>query len=491
MMPRPGHQRADLREIARRAMHERGLLADFAPAVLHQLASIEGPAREPQANLRDLTALAWASIDNDDSQDLDQLTAVAEGRDGVVTTLVAIADVDALVRPGTAIDQHARHNTTSVYTGAELFPMLPPRLSTDLTSLNPGAERLAVVVELRVDAGGRVLGSEVYRARVRNKAKLAYDAVAAWLEGTGPMPEAMAAAPGVDVQVRIQDRVAQALRRQRHEHGALDLETIEPRPIFAGEALAELRADRPNRAKQLIEDFMVAANGATARFLEQAGIPALRRVVRSPERWQRLIALAAEHGGRLPEEPDVRALQAFLVQRRQADPLRFPDLSLLVVKLMGAGEYVVEEPGQRPVGHFGLAVRDYTHSTAPNRRFPDLITQRLLKSALAGAPPAYAPDELEALAVHCTAQEDAANKVERRVRKSAAALLLEQRVGEQFDGVVTGHSEKGTWVRVFQPPVEGRVIQGFRGLEVADRVRVRLMAADVERGFIDFARISA
>ncbi len=491
MTLRPGHQRADLRAIARQAMQERGLWAEFGPAVQEQVKSIDGPAREPGADVRDLTGLAWASIDNDDSLDLDQLTAVEEGRGGAVTTLVAVADVDALVGQGTPIDQHARHNTTSVYTGAELFPMLPPRLSTDLTSLNPGAERLAVVVELRVDSQGMVLGSQVYRARVRNKAKLAYDGVAAWLEGTGPMPQAMAAAPGVDDQVRTQDRVAQALRRQRQEHGALDLETIEPRPIFAGETLAELRADRPNRAKQLIEDFMVAANGATARFLDQAGIPALRRVVRSPERWRRIVALAAEHGARLPEEPDARALQAFLVERRQADPLRFPDLSLLVVKLMGAGEYVVEQPGQRPVGHFGLAVRDYTHSTAPNRRFPDLITQRLLKSVLAGRPAPYAPDDLQALAVHCTAQEDAANKVERRVRKSAAALLLEHRVGEQFDGVVTGQSEKGTWVRVFQPPVEGRVVQGFRGLEVADRVRVRLVATDVERGFIDFARTSA
>ncbi len=488
MRPRPGHHRSDLREIARKAMLDRGLLPEFEPEVRKQVSSIEGPARETGASIRDLTALSWASIDNDDSMDLDQVTAAREGPAGVVTAFVAVADVDAVVREGTPIDRHARHNTTSVYTGAEIFPMLPERLSTDLTSLKAGEDRLALVVELQVDAGGTVLGSQVYRAHVRNKAKLAYDAVGAWLEGNGPAPQAMADAPGVEEQIRMQDRVAQELRRRRHEHGALDLETIEPRPVFDGETLADLRVDRPNRAKQLIEDLMVAANGATARFLDAAGIPALRRVVRSPERWLKIVALAAEHGVRLPVEPDARALQGFLVERRRADPLRFPDLSLVVVKLMGAGEYVVERPGVRPIGHFGLAVRDYTHSTAPNRRFPDLVTHRLLKAALAGRPGPYAPEDLEALALHCTAQEDAANRVERQVRKSAAALLLESRVGESFDGVVTGASEKGTWVRVFHPPVEGRIVEGFHGLEVADRIRVRLLATDVERGFIDFAR---
>jgi exoribonuclease-2 len=405
-----------------------------------------------------------------------------------VTAYVAVADVDAVVAAGSAVDRHAHHNTTSVYTGAEIFPMLPERLSTDLTSLNAGQTRLAVVVELAVTPEGAVRGSTVYRARVRNQAKLAYGAVAAWLEGTGPAPSARAGAADVDAQLRLQDRVAQALRRRRHEHGALDLETIEPQPVFDGEAITALRVDRPSRALQLIEDLMIAANGATARYLAAAGVPSLRRVVRSPERWARLVALAAEHDVRLPDAPDAAALQAFLVARRAADPLGFPDLSLVVVKLMGAGEYVVEPPGGAPIGHFGLAVRDYTHSTAPNRRFPDLVTQRLLKAALAGRPSPYANEDLAALATHCTAQEDAANRVERQVRKSAAALLLEGRVGDRFDGVVTGASEKGTWVRVFDPPVEGRVVAGSRGLEVADRVRVRLVGTDVERGFIDFVR---
>jgi exoribonuclease-2 len=489
MKPRPGHHRSDLREIARRVMLARGLLPAFEPAVLEQLSTIDGPAHETDASIRDLTGLSWASIDNDDSLDLDQITAAREEARGVVTTFVAVADVDAVVRVDTPIDRHARHNTTSVYTGAEIFPMLPERLSTDLTSLNAGEERLAIVVELRVDVDGTVLASDVYRARVRNRAKLTYDAVGAWLEGKGPIPPAMAAAPGVDAQIRMQDRVAQALRRRRHERGALDLETIEPRPIFDGETITDLRVDRPNRAKELIEDFMVAANGATARFLEKAGMPAIRRVVRSPERWLRLVALADEYAFALPVEPDARALQDFLLKRRQADPLRFPDLSLVVVKLMGAGEYVVESPGRPAIGHFGLAVRDYTHSTAPNRRFPDLVTHRLLKAALAGRPTPYPPEDLASLAAHCTAQEDAANRVERQVRKSAAALLLENRVGERFDGVVTGASEKGTWVRVFTPPVEGRVVDGFHGLEVADKVRVKLLGTDVERGFIDFARV--
>jgi exoribonuclease-2 len=324
---------------------------------------------------------------------------------------------------------------------------------------------------------------------VRNHAKLAYDGVADWLEGGGPLPEAAAAVRGLDENLRLQDRVAQEMRRERHEQGALDLQTIEARPVFQGESIAALHEERPNRAKQLIEDFMIGANGATARFLEEKGVASLRRVVRSPERWQRIVEVAAEHRYRLPAEPDSRALQRFLVERRKADPLRFPDLSLVIVKLMGAGEYVVELPGNEPPGHFGLAVRDYTHSTAPNRRFPDLVTQRLLKAALAGAKPAYDADELTVLAQHCTSQEDAANKVERQVRKSAAALLLESRVGDRFEAVVTGASEKGTWVRVLAPPVEGKLVHGADGLRVGDELRVKLIDTDVERGFIDFVRV--
>jgi VacB/RNase II family 3'-5' exoribonuclease len=481
--------RNDLRTIARRAMLQRGLLPDFSPAVLAETAAIAAaPAAEP--SVRDLRGLLWASIDNDDSRDLDQLTVAEPLADGATKILVAIADVDALVAKDSAIDGHARTNTTSVYTAAAVFPMLPERLSTDLTSLAEGRERLAIVIEMTVAADGTVTGSAIHRALVLNHAKLAYAGVAAWLEGTAPAPPRLAAVTGLDEQLRIQDRVAQAMKRLRHEHGALTLETVEACAVFDGDVLADLRADEKNRAKELIEDFMIGANGVTARYLQAHGLPSLRRVLRSPARWDRIVELAAQNGEQLPRQPDARALEAFLEQRRQADPAGFPDLSLAVVKLLGAGEYVLELPGQTSDGHFGLAVKDYTHATAPNRRFPDLVTQRLMKAALAARPAPYENGELSTLARHCTEQEDNAAKVERQVRKSAAALLLASRVGERFDAIVTGASDKGTWVRIFHPPVEGKVMRGAHGLDVGDRVRVELVATDVERGFIDFVRVS-
>jgi exoribonuclease-2 len=418
--------------------------------------------------------------------DLDQLSVAQELPGGGGKLLVAIADVDALVGKGSAVDDHARTNTTSVYTAAEIFPMLPEKLSTDLTSLADSQDRQAVVVEIVVGADGSIAGSDVYRAAVRNHAKLAYDSLAAWLEGNGPVPAALAAVPGLDANLRTQDRVAQKLREIRHEHGALDLQSLETRPVFEADEIRDLKPEERNRAKDLIEDLMVAANGVTARFLAAKNLPSLRRVVRTPKRWDRIVEVAAQLGVTLPGQPDPKALAEFLSKRRAADPLRFPDLSLTVIKLLGAGEYVVELPGQDAPGHFGLAVKDYTHATAPNRRFPDLITQRLLKAALAGSPPPYAGAELAQLATHCTQQEDAANKVERQVAKSAAAMLLGDKVGQEFDGIVTGASEKGTWVRVFSPPVEGRLIHGFEGADVGHQVRVRLVHTDVERGFIDF-----
>ena len=467
-------------------MRERGLEPDFPPAALAELDHI-GPA-PTSVDARDLRDRLWCSIDNDDSRDLDQLS-VAEplAADGV-KILVAVADVDALVRKDSALDAHAAQNTTSVYTAGGVFPMLPEKLSTDLTSLNEGEDRLAIVIELTVTTDGTGRAPDVFRAVVRNHAKLAYNAVGAWLEDRGPIPRAISAVPGLDAQLRLQDRAAQALRARRQERGALSLETIEPRPVFEGDALADLRVEMTNRAKQLIEDFMVAANGVTAGFLEQRGVPSLRRVLRAPERWPRIAELAREHGGALPGTPDARALEAFLARQRAEDPERFPDLSLSIVKLMGRGEYAVEGPGTAATEHFGLAVQDYTHSTAPNRRFPDLVTQRLLKAALAGRPTPYRSAELVALARHCNQQENAAQKVERQLRKSAAALLLTRRVGEVFEGIVTGASSKGTWARVLRPPVEGRVVRGEERLDVGDRVRVKLLSADVERGFIDFAR---
>jgi ribonuclease R len=479
-----------LRSIAHRAMAERGLLPDFAPAVVAETEAIRQAATEASPAIRDLRALLWCSIDNDDSRDLDQLTVTVPGRNGTVTVLVAVADVDALVGKGSAIDDHARANTTSVYTAAEIFPMLPEKLSTDLTSLGQDQARLAIVVEMAVAPDGTVGGSDVYRALVRNRAKLAYDGVAAWLDGTAPPPPPLAAVPGLDQQLRIQDRVAQAMKTLRHQRGALSLETLQTRAVFEGDLIADLRPDEKNRAKELIEDFMIGANGVTAKYLEAKGLPSVRRVLRVPERWPRLVELAAAQGGQLPAEPDARALQAFLAERQQRDPAGFPDLSLSVIKLLGRGEYVLERPGQTADGHFGLATRDYSHSTAPNRRFPDLITGRLLKAALAGRPAPYRAEDLDGLARHCTEQEDNAAKVERQVQKSAAALLLASRIGQQFDAIVTGASSKGTWVRILKPPVEGKLVRGAQGLDVGDHVRVALLATDVERGYIDFGQAS-
>jgi len=480
--------RARLRRIARRAMAERGLLSDFSPEVLSELDAIPASGARENGTRRDLRSSLWASIDNDDSLDLDQLTVAEPLPGGEVKIMVAIADVDTLVKKGQATDDHARHNTTSVYTAGEIFPMLPEKLSYGLTSLAPHRDRPAIVVEMAVGGDGSVRSSNIYAATVRNQAKLAYNSVAQWLEGNGRMPDAIAAVEGLEANLRLQDRVAQSLKHLRHEHGALDLQTIQARPTFDGDQILDLEVDRKNRARELIEDFMIAANGVTARFLESRNLASFRRVVRVPKRWERIVDLASGLGTDLPEEPDSRALETFLKIQKDADPLRFPDLSLTVVKLMGAGEYAVKRPGEAPTGHFGLAVKDYAHSTAPNRRFPDLITQRLLKAALAGAPVPYDDDELLELARHCTHKEDDADKVERLVRKSAAALLLESRISERFDAIVTGASPKGTWVRILDLPVEGMLVEGAGGVDVGDRLRVQLIDTDVDRGYIDFRR---
>jgi exoribonuclease-2 len=468
-----------------------GLEPEHPSAALAELRAIRRPAGAgDDGSLADLRERPWCSIDNDDSRDLDQLTLAHEpARDGRVTICVAVSDVDALVRQGSAIDRHARHNTTSVYTAGGIFPMLPEKLSTDLTSLNEDEDRVAIVAELTVGRDGTVGDSRVFRALVRSHAKLAYDAVAAWLEGDAPAPPGVNAVPGLDAQLRLQDRVAQTLKAARHERGALSLETIQARAVFADGELRDLRADEQNRAKELIAEFMIAANGAVARFMDARRLPSLRRVLRAPERWDRIVELAGRLGERLPASPDAAALEAFLLRQRDADPLRFPDLSLSIVKLMGRGEYAASPPGRAAPGHFGLAVGDYTHSTAPNRRFPDLVTHRLVKAGLDGRPAPYPFEELDGLGRHCTEGEHAAEKVERHMRKSAAALLLLHRIGERFAGLVTGASAKGTWARILAPPIEGRVVRGFRGLDVGDRVTVELLDVDVDRGFIDFARV--
>ena len=478
-----------LTQIARRAMQQRGLEPDFPAAALAQLRAIAGPVAPTGAELRDLRTLLWCSIDNDDSRDLDQLSVAEALPAGATRVLVAVADVDGTVAAGSPLDAHASLNTTSVYTAAQIFPMLPERLSTDLTSLAAGAERPSLVIEMTVTGAGEVSASDVYRATVVNRAKLAYNSVAAWLDGKGPLPPAAAAVAGMDAQLRLQDRAAQALKRVRKAQGALGLTTLEAQALYEGGRLIDLCPDEDNRAKELIEYFMIAANGVVARFLEARGSSSLRRVLRVPERWSRIVALAATWGGSLPAAPDARALSDFLVTAQQKAPERFPDLSLAVVKLLGAGEYVLKRPGEPAEGHFGLAVDDYTHATAPNRRFPDLISQRLVKAALARQRAPYDDETLRTLAEHCTLQEGNAARVERQVRKSAAAMLLAPHVGEQFDAIVTGVNEGGTFVRIAHPLAEGKLVKGAQGLDVGDALRVQLTHTDIERGFIDFARV--
>ncbi|HKI53832.1 MAG TPA: RNB domain-containing ribonuclease [Anaerolineales bacterium] len=487
------HHRSILKSIAHRAMLERDLLPDFSPEALAELKQIQHSVAVPRDSntIQDKRSLLWASIDNDDSRDLDQLTVAEILHADKVKIFVAIADVDSAVKNDSAIDEHARHNTTSVYTAAELFPMLPEKLSTDVTSLNLNEDRLAIVIEMVVSADGAIEDSNIYKAWVHNRAKLAYNSVAAWLENKGDIPEEITAIHGLAENLRIQDRVAQTMKKLRHIHGALSLETIEAKPVFDGDQIRALEIDEKNRAKEIIEDFMIAANGATARYLSSSGFPSIRRVVRTPKRWERIVEIAGEHKFSLPEAPDSKALEEFLIKQKAADPIRFPDLSLTVIKLMGAGEYIAELPDGNVPGHFGLAVKDYAHSTAPNRRYPDLLTQRLLKAALEGKPAPYSKDELDVLATHCTEAEDAAKKVERRVEKSAAALLLESRIGEKFDSIVTGASEKGTWVRLLTVPVEGKLVHGFEGLDVGERLRVQLIDTNVEQGYIDFKKVSS
>jgi exoribonuclease-2 len=488
-MPKDPVSQDALKRIAHRVMLEHGLEPDLPPAALQQLSTIGAPRLDAARAVRDLRSLLWCSIDNDESRDLDQLSVAQPLGDGAVKILVAIADVDASVAAGTPLDDHARTNTTSVYTAAQIFPMLPERLSTDLSSLAEDQERLSIVIEMSVSSAGSVTASQIYSARVVNRAKLAYASVAAWLDGKGPAPPRVTAVAGMDEQLRLQDGVAQALKEVRREQGALGLTTLEALAVYQNCALIDLRPDEDNRAKELIEYFMIAANQVVARYLEAQGSPSLRRVLRPPERWGRIVALARALGESLPAAPDAKALSAFLLRRQGAAPAQFADLSLSVVKLLGAGEYVLKRPGEPAVGHFGLATNDYTHATAPNRRFPDVITQRLLKAALSGGRAPYADQELATLATHCTVQEGNAAKVERQVRKSAAAMLLERRTGEQFNAMVTGASDKGTWVRITQPLAEGRLVKGEQGLDVGDTVRVQLTHTDVERGFVDFVRV--
>ncbi len=478
----------DLHRIAVEAMRERGLLPAFTPQALQEAEAARHSGPERAGDIRDLRQLPWFSIDNDDTRDLDQLNVGEPLAGGAVRLLVAVADVDAMVRAGGAIDAHAGENTTSVYTAAGVFPMLPELLSTDLTSLHEGQERLAVVVDMVVQADGTVSASAIYRAAVLNRAKLTYDAVSDWLDGRGAAPVQVQAVPALEGQVRLHDAAAVQLRQWRQDRGALNVKTVSSRPVFDAGRLVDMRPDEKNRAKDLIADLMIAANTATARFLAEQGFPSLRRFLQSPRRWDRIVALAAKHAVALPAEPDPVALDVFLRARAAVEPDRFSDLSLSVVKLLGSGEYAAAGPGERGAAHFGLAVNDYAHSTAPNRRYPDLVTQRLLKAVLAGDAPPYSAESLTAIARHCTLQEDNANKVERTVLKAAAAFLLSDRIGDTFDAVVTGAAPKGTFVRIASPMLEGRVVRGFEGLDVGDALRVRLVDVDAAKSHIDFER---
>jgi VacB/RNase II family 3'-5' exoribonuclease len=448
-----------------------------------------GTPASASAPSRDLRALLWSSIDNDNSRDLDQVEYAEKLADDSIKLLVGIADVDAFVPAQSAIDQHAASETTSVYPGPVVFPMLPDALSTDRTSLVDAQDRVAIIIEMRVQATGEVSCHDIYQASLRNHAKLAYNATGAWLEGTGPIPAAIARVPGMEAQLRLQLETSRRLRAVRKANGALTFSSIEATTIIENGRVTDLVLDQHNAAKDIIESFMVGANVAMAQHLKTHRSLSIRRVVRVPKRWDRIQAIAARFGAKLPVQPDPRALSEFLVQRHDTDPLHFPDLSLDIVKMLGPGEYIVEHPGAEHEGHFGLAVQDYTHSTAPNRRFADLVTQRLLKATMSGAASPYQEKELAEIAAHCTERAEAGRKVERLMRKIIAAKLLRHQIGAIFDGVVTGASSKGTFVRLLKFPAEGMVVKGARGLDVGDQTRVKLLEADAERGFIDFEKV--
>jgi VacB/RNase II family 3'-5' exoribonuclease len=478
-----------LQDAAVRVMRAHGFEPDFSAAVDQQLDVIArqaGAGRDPDT--RDLRGVLWSSIDNDTSRDLDQVEAAERLQNGDIRVLVGIADVDAFVPIGSPIDEHAALQTTTVYAGVRNFPMLPEALSTGATSLLDGADKLAVVIEFAVAADGAVHGEHTYPALVRNQAQLTYDAVGAWLEQTGPAPPKVAASRELQQQLLLQDECARRLLTARQRHGALNIETIETRPVLLHGEVTGVTRQGKNRATELIEDFMIAANEVVARTLGTLRLPSIRRVVRTPERWDRLVELARTFGATLPVSPSSSALNDFLLGRKAADPDHFPDLSLAVIKLMGPGEYMLERPGDPDPGHFGLAVQDYTHATAPNRRFADLVTQRLLKRALAGQPAPYKDDELALIARNCTLKENEARKVEREMSKRIAAVAMSHRIGETFDAIVTGVTPKGTFVRVLQPHVEGLLARGQQGVDVGDRLRVTLVRTDVDRGYIDFAR---
>jgi exoribonuclease-2 len=478
------HPQVDLAAIARQEMLARGFVPDL-PAAAQQQAELA--RQKTESGLQDLTGLLWSSLDNDDSRDLDQIEWAERAAEGI-RVLVGIADVDSAVAKCTPIDLYAAAETTTVYTGIRTFPMLPERLSTDQTSLNEGQDRVAVVIEMTVAPDGAIGANRIFRALVRNRAQLTYGAVGPWLEGKAAMPAKVAASGPLAAQLQLQNEAAHLLRAARDRMGALTFDRAELQTVVDNGKVRSVEGRRANTASRLIEDFMIGANEVMAQTLRAAGVASIRRIVKAPERWPRMVELAERCGDHLPAEADAAALNAFLVRRKQADPVHFADVSLAVLKLMGPGEYVASRPGTAVDGHFGLAAHDYTHSTAPNRRFADLVTQRLLKALLAHQPEPYTDAELDATARNCTLKEDAARKVQRDMTKRIAAVALAGRVGQEFAAVVTGVTEKGVFVRVSEPPVEGRLMRGEEGVDVGDEIQVTLLSTDAQRGFIDFGR---
>ena len=471
---------AQLAAIAERSMTEGGFIPHPPPQAL-----ADAQAATPMQNAdgaKDLSALPWTSIDNPESRDLDQIEAV-EAVDGGIKLYVGIADVEHCVPFGKAIDLFAGHNTTSVYTGVRTFPMLPERFSFDLTSLVAGQKRLSVVIETFITADGQVKSGAVYTAVTLNKAKLDYPSVSAWLDGKTPPPPGLAGNADLQKQVQLQDGLAKSLGASRKRLGALDIDTREVSVVTDPHGVvSHLAANEQTRAGSIIEELMIASNTALAKELDARGQPSIRRVVKEPERWAKIVVYAAGFAVTLPAEPSALALSGFADKMRTEKADRFAEISLALVKLIGRGEYEAHEPGEDETGHFGLAAQAYTHSTAPNRRYVDLVTQRIVKKTRS-----YSPAELAAVAKRCTDQEVASKKVERQVQKAVGAMLLKHRIGEVFSGVVTGAGPKGTWARIFDVPVEGKVISGEKGLDVGAAVRLKLVEANPERGFIDFA----
>jgi len=487
-MPNTIPSHLDLQATAKQIMQQRGFEPDFPDEVTAQLANLKGQPQIAASNgLRDLRNLLWSSIDNDTSRDLDQIEVAERSSNGDVKVMIGIADIDALVSKSTPIDQHAARETTTVYTGILNFPMLPEELSTGITSLLENEDRASLIIEFVVDSDGNQTSSDVYRALVRNQAQLQYNSVGVWLEARAAAPQKVSDSKHLQDQLKLQDDAARKLKNQRLQHGALNLQTDETRPLVLNDKVVEVVKQQRNRATDLIEDFMLAANGVVARFL--GDVSSLRRIVRTPKRWDRIVELAASKGEKLPAEPDSKALNDFLLRQKAADPDHFADLSLATIKLIGPGEYVLERAGEVAPGHFGLAVQDYTHSTAPNRRFADMVTQRLIKAKLAGQTNPYSEDELTAIASNCTQKEDAARKVERDMSKRLAAVAMQSRIGQVFDAIVTGVTDHGTFVRILQPHVEGLLAQGAQGLDVGDKLRAKLIRTDPSKGYIDFARV--